>query len=179
MAKQQLAIFDLDSTLIMGDSFRSLILKKMMLRPQLILFLSLRLLRLIDRKSFAQKSHNALAPLLAKQSFLDSFLVSLESRVNQEVLADAQDRKKNGQKVILISASPHEYVSLFARKLGFDEGHGSNWRNDNYQHLYARGKLDFANENFSQKSYKWSYAISDSLSDADLLNSCENHKYWK
>jgi len=176
--KQQLAIFDLDGTLIRGDSFRSLILGNMINRPMLAALVGLRATRIIARSEFAQKAHRELKPLLLQPDFMPGFLNSLEERIFLQVLDRAKKCKSNGQKTVLLSASPHEYVERVALKLGLDKGFGSDWRNGTYEHLYGQGKLDFAQREFPKEKFNWHYAISDSQSDKPLLDACNEQEYW-
>ncbi len=176
--KQQLAIFDLDGTLISGDSFRSLIVENILSRPRLGVLVGLRAARLLSREGFAKKAHKEVKPLLDNPDFVSDFLQSLEKRIFSQVLNNAKKRMAEGQKVVLISASPHEYAVRFSQQLGFDEGFGSDWRGGKYQHLYAKGKLDFALHHYPKEQFEWSYAISDSQSDSLLLNAFDEQEYW-
>ena len=178
MSGKPLAIFDLDDTLVRGDSFRMLIMEQLPRRPRLLLHAGLRALRLTDRARFAEAAHRALLPLLRDSAFIEEMVGRLRERVQEPVLERVHERRRRGEMVVLISASPNEYVAPFARAMGFDAGHGSGWRNGHYVHLHGAGKLRHARDVYPPSHYEWRYAISDSESDLPLLRTCREYELW-
>jgi phosphatidylglycerophosphatase C len=125
------AVFDLDGTLIRGDSFLPFVLwyawRRRRIRPLLSLpiYLGLYACRLMpDRK--------------AKQAVLISFLRGrskedvaehaewfsqrwVDARLKDAVMARLREHQEAGHRVVLLSASPDVYVPVIARKLGIEE----------------------------------------------------------
>ena len=176
--KTKLAIFDLDDTLIRGDSFRMLILEQVKKNPHLAILVALRAIKLIGRKTFAKQAHKYLLPYMNRDGFKKQFAEKLKPLICEDVLEKISECKSKGCKLVLISASPHDYVAYFAKLTGFAEGFGSDWRNGRYEHLHGSGKLEFLRKQYPTTQYDWHYAISDSPSDYALLNSCTNHEIW-
>jgi len=77
---------------------------------------------------------------------------------------------KSSCRIIILSASPDEYVSSFATSIGW-EGIGSHIdeRSGKYVHLHGTGKLEFLMSHFPSDKFEYEYSISDSKSDLVLL----------
>ena len=71
---------------------------------------------------------------------------------------------------ILCTASPEDYASLLASKLGW-ECVASHWSNNsnNFIHVYDSNKVSLINEYYPIIEYDYNFAISDSLRDSSLL----------
>ena len=167
--KKNLAVFDLDGTLIQGDSFQNLIKKTILTKPKILFFVLQRILFKIDRSVFAEKIHFELVKHLACKKNLNSINLKLKKKIIPERCSKVEYYRNNGVIVVLLSASPNEYVSSFAKNLSMDYGFGSTWRNDKYFHFYGQNKLDFLNETFPREKWNRVYAMSDSSSDLKML----------
>ena len=70
---------------------------------------------------------------------------------------------------ILLSASPNDYVSKLAAKLGWI-GVGTDFVNGNFVHYFGENKVSYILNEYPSDKYKYNFAISDSSSDEALLN---------
>ncbi len=157
---------DLDGTLLRTDSFRALVVRH--LDPRLVALAGARLLRGLDRESFAAAVTGHLAPVLADVALMERFARELESRLDPEVLALVRARAGEGAVTVVLSASPEEYVAPLAHRLGF-EGAGSRWRDGRYLHCHGERKRAVLLERFPPGLYRYQFAIADSRFDEPLL----------
>jgi phosphoserine phosphatase len=166
---KKIAVFDLDGTLISGDSFRLLIQRNLVTTPTLLVWLAGRASRFIGRKEFAEAAHRALLPSLASKDYRESFLSSLHHLIRQDVLDRARRFNDEGIVTVLLSASPHDYVHPFGASLGFQHSFGSTWESDLYSHLYGETKKTFLERHLPKDAWLWHYSAADSESDKALL----------
>ena len=179
LRRQRLAVFDLDHTLIRVDSFRTLLAKNLANHPMVILDLITRALGFCTREVFAERVHRRLELFLTNEEAVEKFVAHLALHVDHVVKNELEKRLSVDEQVILLSASPNEYVQQFALQMGFAAGYGSGWRAGAYEHLYGDKKLEFVRKKFPQDQYSWSFAISDSASDFVFLSHFEEHVFWK
>ena len=170
-----MCIFDLDDTLIRGDSFRRLLMSRVWRSPQLAILMIARKLNLVDRTKFAGSAHR----IVAASFDLDRIVLDAMNRLNVDVLDTVKAHKEKGDLVVLISASPDEYVSRIGDALGFDHAKGSHWVAADYTHLHGHQKIRYLEQNFSQDDFDWVYAVSDSITDIPLLQKCKNSLLYK
>jgi phosphoserine phosphatase len=166
---KRLAVIDLDGTLIRCDSFRQLVLRHVH-RPQILFASILRSAGLIDRRCFAETVHRALVDRLSDRGYVGKFVDGLQQYTNSAVALRAREYSDDGAMVVLLSASPGEYVGLIAQRLGLDAGHGSDWRDGAYSHLYGASKIAFLEAHYPETRFEWAFAIADSASDWPMLN---------
>jgi phosphoserine phosphatase len=170
---KRIAVFDLDGTLIAGDSLRRLILASLTREPRLLAALAARAARLSTRAAFAARAHELLAPRLARKDVLEDQLRWIESRLVAERMEEMRRRKASGAAVILMSASPEDYVAPLGARLGFDTAMGSAFDGGVYRHLYGSAKIRALDARFPKGEWRWEFAIADSPSDESLLGSFE------
>ena len=98
------------------------------------------------------------------------FINSLKERINRDIYNGVNNKYSDEYKIIILSASPDEYVKEFAKEIGWD-GYGSYYDGETgkYNHLHGTGKIDFVKKYFPPNRYSYTYAISDSPSDVPLL----------
>ncbi|MHC8440593.1 MAG: HAD family hydrolase [Candidatus Eutrophobiaceae bacterium] len=172
---KKLAVFDLDGTLFMGDSFRLLIRESALRGNMKLLFLVLRRgLRCMEADSFAERAHEALLGELGERAFLEHFVSRLRAKLNMSVRASAQFHRERGCTTILLSASPHEYVSPLGKAECFDFSYGSAWHENQYRRLHGIRKKEFLDMRFPVQKWQRFYAVADSPSDFALLRDFEN-----
>ncbi|MBK8458556.1 MAG: haloacid dehalogenase-like hydrolase [Phyllobacteriaceae bacterium] len=164
-----LCVFDLDGTLIPGDSFAQIVKSRILRTPTLYLTVILRVLNLISGEKFAQHAHRALLASLDPDNN-PALIDSIVSSVLVERAAMVLDWKEKGAHVVLLSASPQDYVGRVGSILGFDESFGSTWKDGRYLHLHGARKRDFIETRFPKERWRRSFAIADSQSDMALLS---------
>lgn len=160
-----LVAVDLDQTLITIDSFRLFVRRH--LDVPLAALLAARALRLLDRASFAERATRRLAPFLADRPVVEAFAAELERYVSADVLARVKAAEP-AAKVVVLSASPQEYVGPFAARLGF-EGVGSHREGPRYVHCYGARKLEVLRSRYPEDRYSYDLALADRPSDRTLL----------
>jgi phosphoserine phosphatase len=169
---RDLCVFDLDGTLIPYDSFGRIVRGSLAAHPQLIAAGLARKAGVISRDGFARMAHRRLVCSLDGDAL---------KRIADGVAADTiparrrliGDWRGKGAFVVLMSASPHEYVKLAGMALGFDAAHGSEFRGADYLHLYGRKKLEFLDQHYPPEAWRRVFAIADSPSDSALLAAFE------
>ena len=170
--KQKINVIDLDGTLIPFDSFRTFILYFIKKGDWFIILLtSLRVLRLVTAKRYKylclkylnKKKTNNIS--IIYERIAEEVFKSISQPIYDKILTHS-----NNAINVLCSASPHGYVSLVAKKLGW-MGYGSYYAEGKFLYLYGTAKKDFIIENFPPSKYDYHFAISDSTSDLELLKS--------
>jgi phosphoserine phosphatase len=163
---KRLSAIDLDGTLIAIDSLRALFLRH--LDTGLVLLALRRLLGLLDRAAFAAGVSRRLERVLADDEQMRRFVSELEADLDPVVLEMARARAAGGAVTVVVSASPEEYVSRLAARLGF-LGIGSHWSGGRYVHCHGERKLELLRRRFPPAEYLYDFAISDNRSDAAML----------
>lgn len=170
---KRIAVFDLDGTLIPGDSLRRLILRCLAREPRLAAALAARGLGAASRTAFAARCHELLAPILARGGALDEHLQWISRRLVADRIAEARRRQAGGATIVLLSASPDDYVAPLGARLGFDLALGSAFDGAAYRHLYGAAKTDALAARFPKGDWRWEFAMADSPSDEVLLRNFE------
>ncbi|MBN9343102.1 MAG: hypothetical protein BGO76_01875 [Caedibacter sp. 38-128] len=165
--KKKLNVIDLDETLIKLDSLRYLILKWQP-RLELIFFAILRILKLKTRAEFCQKIIFLYQDFLHDHKQVDNFVKMLLLHLNKDILDIVHHHTDETTENIIISASPHQYVEVFANNLSM-RGYGSKIIGQNIFHCYGEQKINFLIKNYPQENYDYNLALSDSSSDILLL----------
>jgi len=167
--KEKIAVFDLDGTLLKGDSLRQLIARRLTTNPKFIVAAIRRAVLGGSRSDFAERVHRELLEVFACQSTLDCIVESFVSQISEERMGIVQRWKKRNAATVLLSASPEEYVNPLAKRLAIDYGFGSHWSGGRYRHLFSSEKLRFLELRFPKDRFEWSYAMSDAVQDQPLL----------
>jgi phosphatidylglycerophosphatase C len=126
-----LAVFDLDGTLVRGDSFLPFVLGyarvRRMVRPFVTVpvWVGLYAARLMPDHAAKQRVLASVfrgEPRTAVAEHADRFAATwIPPRLRDGVLARLREHQAAGHRVILLSASPDLYVPAVARHLGIDE----------------------------------------------------------
>ncbi len=129
---QRIIVFDLDGTLLSGDSFIRFLVGLMKIRPArlyrvLLLPFAIFVFACNLRDNSWLKSvflHAILGGLRQSEleSYINNFVHTLIGKQLRPIaLRRLKDHQKNGDYLILASASPDIYVAPFGKELGFDE----------------------------------------------------------
>lgn len=169
---KQLCVFDLDGTLIAHDSFGRIVRQNIMARPLLAFAALARRARLLSRARFAAIAHQTLADRLTGGA-AEATSAEVLSAVIPARRARIEEWRGKGAFLVLLSASPHEYVSTVGAALGFDASHGSRFENGRYLHLHGEQKRLFIDACYPALEWERAFAIADSDSDAELLSCFE------
>jgi phosphoserine phosphatase len=104
------------------------------------------------------------------------FIELLIRQINPETFDDIKNKYEGEYYIVILSASPDEYVKDFAKEIGW-EGYGSylDAKTGKYNHLHGAGKLEFLKINFPSSRYSYSYAISDSPKDLEILKMFDSY----
>lgn len=172
---RDLSVFDLDGTLIMVDSFARLVRREAR-RPRVALAAALRASRLLDGDAFAARAHAALGSVLADPAYVARFLDEMEPHLDRQVVGRIGACRSDGHLLVLVSASPDDYVRPFAKRLGFDEAHGSRHTAGGYRRLHGPEKLRLVDESYPREHFRRVFAIGDSDSDMALFATFERHE---
>ncbi|HSW54556.1 MAG TPA: haloacid dehalogenase-like hydrolase [Ignavibacteriaceae bacterium] len=168
--RENIVVVDLDNTLLNVDSFNLLLtvqLKKSFIK---VMFLRvLRKLRILNPASYKYYVVRYIYNCLSNAE-KHSFVEKLSLHLNEDLFHEINSKYKNDCQIMILSASPDEYVKPFANKLGW-HGFGSYYDQllGKYFHLHSKGKREFILEHFPKDKFNYVYAISDSKTDLDLL----------
>lgn len=173
---KSLAVFDLDGTLLPFDSFRRLIARQALRNMRLQMAIASRFFCITQPGEFAERAHHLLRPYLRDEAFKQAWIDELVSFVDEDILKSVRYWQESGATVVLLSASPQEYVGPLGSKLGFDQAFGSYWAGEAYIHMSGAAKTMMISKWFPQSQWKWSYSVGDSDSDLDLLSHFQSHK---
>ena len=159
--KKNLIFFDLDKTLITIDSSYFFITSNY--KNPFFFYAILRKLRLISKLFFYKKLTIFCEKKLVDKS-LDIFVEAIYEHKNDEILELAKSYSRESNLVVVVSSSPHIYVSKIAEKFGLI-GFGSYFNKGNFVHLQGKQKLDFLLKKFPKKEYIYKLGVSDNISD--------------
>ena len=173
--KKKIAVFDLDGTLLKGDSLRALALERIAICPQIIHAAIRRKILNKSRADLAERLHTAMREIFACPEKLKKIVDGFAGQISYERFSVVQKWQQQGAKTVLLSASPHDYVCPLAKRIMMNYGFGSHWSGDNYRHLFAKEKPAFLQLHFPKNLWEWSYAMSDSISDQPLLAMFKQH----
>lgn len=163
---KKLFVIDFDRTLLKTNSILLLITKLKI--PSLYIYAGLRKLRVISKKDFAYKV-TLIVLKYKKEHGVKKIVNILFDFVNSDVLNHIRENQDSNSKVIIISTSPHDYITCIAEKLGF-QGFGSSIEGSRFHYLYGKNKIELLKNEFPEDKYEYYYAISDHISDLELLD---------
>jgi HAD superfamily phosphoserine phosphatase-like hydrolase len=174
---QKLVVFDLDGTLIPFDSLSRLIKPCLWRTPSLMMAGAMRKAGLMSRSGFAQRAHRMLSARFAQPDFVKEIAASLCAHTLPDRLALRDFWQSQGAHLVLLSASPEEYVREVGASLGFDQSFGSHFeeKTQKYIHLHGDAKRQWIETHFPAPHWHRVYAIADQASDLPLLCLFEKH----
>lgn len=186
------AIFDVDYTIINGDSMFLMLFFAISKKPILILYTPIILvkvvlyfLKIIDVKSSKESIYLPLKYLTEKE--LEEFYNKvLLKKINPEVMKRLNSHKEQGCRILLVSASPEVYLQYFKKNSSIDAIIGTkleiidgkytnkiNGQNCKGIEKFNRIK-EYLNENNLEIDFNNSFGYSDSLTDKPMLSLVKN-----
>jgi len=186
------AIFDVDYTIINGDSMFLMLFFAISKKPILILYTPIILvkvvlyfLKIIDVKSSKESIYLPLKYLTEKE--LEEFYNKvLLKKINPEVMKRLNSHKEQGCRILLVSASPEVYLQYFKKNSSIDAIIGTkleiidgkytnkiNGQNCKGIEKFNRIK-EYLNENNLEIDFNNSFGYSDSLTDKAMLSLVKN-----
>lgn len=190
--KSAFAIFDVDYTIIKGDSMFSMLFFAINKKPILILYtpiilvkIVLYLLKIIDAKIAKEAIYLPLKYLDEKEleEFYDNILFK---KINPEVMKKLKFHKEQGYHTLLVSASPEVYLQYFKKisyidvvigtKLKMVDGKYTNKiHGENCTGIEKVNRINhYLNENNLEIDFDKSFGYSDSLCDKPMLSLVKN-----
>ena len=193
--EERLAFFDIDKTIINGDSMILLIKYTVRKHPLALLKLPrvfkdviLYRLKLISLKE-AKETMFFTLNYLNKKDLQDFYENVLLKRMYKDGLKEVREKKSKGYKVVLVSASPECYIKYFntIEEVDFVIGTILEETKDNYineivgENCKGEEKVrrinKFLEENKITIDYENSFAYSDSLADIPMMNLVKNKAF--
>ncbi|SHK70673.1 HAD-superfamily subfamily IB hydrolase, TIGR01490 [Clostridium cavendishii DSM 21758] len=190
--KKAFAIFDVDKTIIKGDSMFYFLLYGISKKPWLVIYLPIITIKVILFKAGildVKKAKESLyIPIkhLKEEEIQEFYEKVLLKKSYGEVLNVLKEHKKSGSYTILVSASPEEYLKYFKNKDYIDEVIGTKLLNVNGRYInkiqgenckdYEKVKRinTFLKENNFEIDFENSYCYGDSNSDSYMMNLVKN-----
>ena len=171
--KKNLIFFDLDKTLIKIDSSYFFIMSYY--KNPFFFYAILRKIRLISKFTFYKKLTNFCEKKLVDKS-LDIFVEAIYEHKNDELLELAKNYSRESNIVVVVSSSPHIYVSKVAEKFeafAHDEYNKTEFKS----HDHIRKCMETGEDLFKRKVKK--QKISKDFFPQDLLDLMNlNSKYY-
>jgi phosphoserine phosphatase len=171
-SRSPVVLFDLDGTLLAGDSFRFFLSQ---FRSDLsVMFFAfayggLRKLRAVSRRRFFAATMRAARRSRHHERAVRQTVAWCHDRWRSEVLAHADQFAHIGDiQRIVVSASPHDYVGQLDELLG-GRCYGSTLNGDDCLHLFGEIKRDWLIQHFEPQHYRFLATYFDSASDAPLV----------
>jgi phosphoserine phosphatase len=175
--KTPLVVVDFDKTIIPFDSFRRYLFIWLRYHPfKLIYYITLRKLRLVSNFWF-KKRVLKLIQIDSRQRTIDlNYVKYLIPRRDVNLLHECRKIAGSNGRILILSASPHSYISLVGDSLNM-MAQGSYFdSSDKFIHLYGPGKVEHLQNNYPKSEYDYCYAVSDSLSDFEFLKLFKDSK---
>lgn len=190
--KSFFAIFDVDYTLINGDSMLLIWPFAIKKKPMFILYIpiillktALYFLKIIDVKKAKEAIYLPLKYLTEKEleEFYDNVLLR---KINLEVMKKLKLHKDQGCRILLVSASPEIYLQYFKKNSYIDEVIGTKLKivngkcinkiqGENCKGMEKVERIkQYLRENNLQIDFDNCFGYSDSLSDKPMLSLVKN-----
>lgn len=164
-------VVDLDKTLIPFDSFRLLLINYLKHQngiTYLSLLVFLRKLRLISSVKFKSIVLRHIRISNSYELLINNLMETILPSINSQILNEVNSETDSNTINVLVSASPVDYVSEIAKNLGWDFI-ASDFENGEFIHCYGIEKLRLVEKHYPLSDYSYNFAISDALSDIELL----------
>ena len=175
---KKINVIDLDKTLIPYDTFRKLVIGKVLKGDfKLIFYTILKIFNLINLRFYKKIS---IRHIMKKYSISDInfFSNQVAKDIDSKVMDIISKHTNIDTTNIILSASPDFYVKKIALSLGW-VGQGSYFLdNGDFVHLHGNQKINWILKNYDKKKYEYNFSISDSKSDYELLDNFLKKKYW-
>ena len=172
--KPRINVIDLDGTLIPYDSFRKYVYHFLVKRSAFIHIAILILLRLtrsispaIFKKHVVKKSRKVPSYSQNLVEFSNCVIRDFDQKIVLQIKEHTDDKTIN----VLCSASPEDYVSLIASKLNWQFiASKLDQQSSEFLHMHGANKLSAIQKKYPAGVYVYNFAISDSESDAGLID---------
>lgn len=185
--KKEFAIFDVDYTLVKGDSMFLILLFGIRKKPWIIFYtpiifikMVLYSMKIIDVKEAKEAIYFPLK-YLNEIELKEFYGTVLQKKIFKEVFEILKNHKEKGRHVLLVSASPEAYLNLFKENDYIDGVIGTKLKllgdkfTNKIQGENCKGEekvrriREYLRDNNLEIDYKNSFAYSDSLSDKPML----------
>jgi phosphoserine phosphatase len=176
-AMDKLSVFDLDGTLIAYDSYRAYLKRFLNTgwrgRMRLGFGYFSRKVGIVDAAQLKETIMRLARETAAYEEVLGDFARSVAADVSGRAFEMLQERKKAGDLVLILSASPDDYLFLLGETFGC-LAKGSHFGPDGrFVHLHGASKLAWLRKTYPEDRYKYVMGVSDSPSDLQLLHAFE------
>lgn len=186
--KSNFAIFDVDYTIVNGDSMLLMLLFGIKKKPVIIFYIPIilvksvfALLGIIDKR-IAKDAINIPLKYLEEKELEQFYNEVILKNINIQVMKALKEHKKNGYYILLVSASAEAYLNYFTEHDYIDSVIGTkvNRINNKIDGENCKGieKVkrinEYLEENNLEIDFENSFAYSDSLSDKPMLSLVRN-----
>lgn len=173
--KIPLIVADFDKTLIPYDSFRKYCFHWIRYKPVTISFIILmRKLRIISNASFKKNITRICSSRKNSIRIDEAFSKKVYIDIDNILLKKLQKRLPKNGELVIISASPNQYMQHFEHLLGI-KTFGSYFKDRVFIHLYGEAKKKFVLTQYPKSDFHYLYSVSDSKSDLHLLKEFEEY----
>lgn len=167
-----LYVYDFDKTLVPYDSFRRYLWHLMRYQPFYICYLLLlRKCRIISSKDLKEK----ITILVESSPFLLKDAKSFANIIKHDITIPTMQETAI---TLLITASPMVYMRYVVENMNCDIL-CSDYIDNKYVEMYGHTKAHYLHCYYPSSSYKYAYAISDSMSDICWMNEFSEYEIIK
>jgi len=181
--KKKINVIDLDSTLLPYNSlihFALLFMKKRRCFLPLVLYLTQRITGKITRDEYLKKVLITARKTTHYEKKVKKFGLSLYDDIRKPMLCFISENTDESTMNILCTASPEDYVKYLCEKLGWPyisstlDGH-----DENFIHMFGHNKVIAVQKMYPKQDYTYNLAMSDNMSDRELLKLFDNSYHIK
>ena len=181
--KKKINVIDLDSTLLPYNSlihFALLFMKKRRCFLPLVLYLTQRITGKITRDEYLKKVLITARKTTHYEKKVKKFGLSLYDDIRKPMLRFISENTDESTMNILCTASPEDYVKYLCEKLGWPyisstlDGH-----DENFIHMFGHNKVIAVQKMYPKQDYTYNLAMSDNMSDRELLKLFDNSYHIK
>jgi len=181
--KKKINVIDLDSTLLPYNSlihFALLFMKKRRCFLPLVLYLTQRITGKITRDEYLKKVLITARKTTHYEKKVKKFGLSLYDDIRKPMLRFISENTDESTMNILCTASPEDYVKYLCEKLGWPYISSTlDSHDENFIHMFGHNKVIAVQKMYPKQDYTYNLAMSDNMSDRELLKLFDNSYHIK
>ncbi len=171
--KKKINVIDLDNTLLPYNSLIHFVwcfIKNRRCFLPLILCLIQRMRGKITKEEYLKKVLITVRKTTHYEKKVKKFGFALYDDIRKPMLRFVEENTDDTTNNILCTASPEDYVKYLCEKLGWTYiGSTLDNNDENFNHMHGHNKVIAVQKIYPQQEYTYNLAMSDNISDSELL----------
>jgi len=181
--EKKINVIDLDSTLLPYNSlihFVLIFMKKRRCFLPLLLYSTQRITGKITREEYLKKVLITARKTTHYEKKVKKFGLSLYDDIRKPMLRFISENTDESTMNILCTASPEDYVKYLCEKLGWPYISSTlDSHDENFIHMFGHNKVIAVQKMYQKQNYTYNLAMSDNISDRELLKLFDNSYHIK